>query len=107
VRPSKGWFGRCPTDIWHADLMREHGIRPGAVIDCKPSAVAHVSDYPHKTEDLRIVRSSISVVEQRPRWWRGEGAVPVAATLQEIFDGALQHGNLGRGAEEPACAERR
>jgi hypothetical protein len=73
---------------WTAPLLEQLEIAPGVTVRVIPSGIANGA-FPHRTEDTPIDVSRTTVVGRAFSSWLGASAPPVAARLDEGFDGHL------------------
>lgn len=82
---------------WGGGLLNNRGVAPGVMLRATPLNVAHHGAYPHTTEDTVIEAGTAHVINHGPPDWFGPGTPPVAATVQEAFEGNVQHTSVWDG----------
>jgi hypothetical protein len=85
---------------WGGGLLNSRGVAPEVTLRVAPTGVAHGGAYPHSSEDTRIDPATAVVVDHGPTNWFGAGAPPLAATLQDAFEGNVQHSSIWDGRRQ-------
>jgi hypothetical protein len=78
-------------------LLNNKGIAPGVTVSVTSLDQALNGAFPHRTEDTPIDPVSVQISQQGPPAWFGQGAPPTAATLQDAFEGNIQHSSVWNG----------
>lgn len=85
---------------WTSNGLAVHGIRPGVTVDFISTGAQSIGSFPHRTEDKIVDANQISPQNIPIPAWLGPASPPRAATVQEAFNGHIQHNSEFRGRRQ-------
>ena len=79
---------------WSSRHLQRYELAPGTALGVRPINRTAYGVYPHSTEDVIVDPASLKILDEDPVSWFGATAPPVAAHLEEAFEGCLQSNSV-------------